>query len=192
VISVASRAVNKLLLREGGQWVTGDLVSGFGSDDSGESPTGTTLSLVLDSDDGTRGDPVNVTGLGEVVLDSLFVSFGGLESESSVLGQEFLLGQVRELVKSDGVGLGGELLSGDSEEVLVEDSKSVGLLGWGSVALSVLHGPLSESGVDWSWDIVSAGAFDLEKTGSNQKCGSSNDDEDFVHFVYYFYLSVYL
>jgi hypothetical protein len=50
----------------------------------------------------------------------------------------------------------------------------------------MFHGPLRESGMDWSWDVVDIGILGLEKTRGNQQSSSSNNDEDFVHFVYYF------
>lgn len=186
VVSLSSGAINQLLFRQRGQWVTSNFVGGFNRGDSGESPTGTTLSLVLDWVNSSLSSPINTFTLGKSVFEEHFVSLSSSERVTGVLGQEFFLGEVRELVKSDTVSLSGDLFGGDSEEVLVEDSKSESSFGRRSVGLSVLHGPLSESRVNWSWDIVSVGAFGLEKTSSDQKCSSSNNDEDFVHFFIFF------
>lgn len=183
MVSVGSGAVNQLLLGEGGERVTSDLVGCFSGHDGGESPAGTALSLVLDGDDGALLNPVHGGFLGwlEVGLLSGLLN----ESVTGVLGEELFLGEIGELIKSHGVALGGHLLGGKSEEVLVEDCESVGSLRRRSVALSVLHGPLGKSGVDWSWDVVDIGILGLEKTGSNEQSCGSNNDENLIHFLYF-------
>jgi len=141
------------------------------------------LSLVLDSVDSTISDPILSGGLVQVkVVDDLLVSLGGLESVTSVLGEELFLGEVRELVEAHSVSLGNEIGGGDGEVVLVEDSKSEVLLRWGSVVLSVLVLPSGESGVDMRWDHVGVVGVGLVETSSDQQSGGNDGECDFVHF----------
>ena len=141
--------------------------------------------MVLDWVNGTLSSPINVRRLGETVLNDFLLSWGSLESESSVLGEELFLGEVRELVKSHSVSLGNKVGGGDGQIVLVEDSKSEVLLGWGSVVLSMLVLPSGEGSVNVWWNEASVVGVGLVETGSDQQSGGNNCESDFVHFYFY-------
>ena len=144
-------ALNELLLGERNKLAGGEEVSTLEGTGGGESPAGTTLSLVLDRGDGTLGDPVDlVSEIGGVELGNLV---GLLEVSSvAVHGTSLLRGVVGELVdtNSPGVAVLGVVLLNELE-VLLEVVESVSELAMGGV-LSVVLGNESVEGLLMSGD----------------------------------------
>jgi len=77
LVTIRGGAIHELLLREGHQGASGDLVSTFHGASGGESPAGPALTLVLDGGDGSLGAPVERGG-------NIGDGFGGAE----VLGSD--------------------------------------------------------------------------------------------------------
>jgi len=129
-------AVNDLLLREGEESSSGDLVMSLNGGGGRESPAGSARSLVLDWVDGTLGSPVNRGGGWE---GELKVGWEGLWSLVSEHLSEFLFSHVRELVMSVGGGSvhGVKLSNGFVGLKELLESEFVFL--FGSVGLSVLN-----------------------------------------------------
>ena len=144
-------ALDELLLREGDEVASGNLMSTLHGSSGGEGPAGTALSLVLDGGDGTLGDPVDL--IGEVGGGEVLDGVGLLEVSSvAVHGSSLLRGVVSELVNTDGPGiavLGVVLLN--KSEVLGEVVESVVVLTSGGV-LSVVLGNESEESMLGSGD----------------------------------------
>ena len=93
----------------------------FKTSGSGESPAGSTLSLILDGGNKALRNPINIGNSDSKVVGLNILEFGGLESEVG-LGELFL-GEGGELVDSHVVGLAflgvmGLDLGGVFEEVL--------------------------------------------------------------------------
>jgi len=103
-------AINQVLLREGLESTSLELVSTFQSTSGRERPAGAALALVLDTSDGTSGDPVNRGGEGRDVSRSL-VDVGSLllriwtgETKANE-GSPLIERHVGELVVAEGVGV---------------------------------------------------------------------------------------
>ena len=139
-------ALDELLLREGDEVSSGNLMSTLHGTSGGESPAGTALSLVLDGGNGTLGDPVDlISEVGGVELGN---GVGLLEvSLVAVHGSSLLRSVVSELVNTDGPGVSvlGVVLINELE-VLGEVVESVVVLTSGGV-LSVVLGNESEESV---------------------------------------------
>ena len=112
-VTIAARAVNKLLLRERNELAGGNEVGTFETTSGGEGPAGTATTLILDGGDGTLVDPVDASGKLLLRKDFGLVGDGELKrwlvtKHSSVLS----ISKVRHVVvgKSPGV-VGGGVLS---------------------------------------------------------------------------------
>lgn len=93
----------------------------FNGSDSGESPTGSTLSLIFDGLDVTFVGPINI-GSVNGVFSLLFSIDGSSFDDSQISGFEFGGGQVGEFVQGvDGSVVGG-VQGSDFVEVLSEDA----------------------------------------------------------------------
>jgi hypothetical protein len=108
-----------------------------------------------------------------------------VEDKSSVLSLELFLSQIRELVKSDGVGDSGQRFSLHSQVVLEENLQSVVVFVWRVVNLSVLQLPLVEDSLDVLWDIFGTVVLDVVESRSDEESCGSNNDKSFVHFIFY-------
>jgi len=95
---------DKLLFRERDELAVLDEVEAFKSTSSGESPAGTTVSLILDRSDGTLSSPIDGIGKSEDGVVNRVASalnlflFVDLET-SKILGSEFLGTEVSHMVE---------------------------------------------------------------------------------------------
>ena len=98
---VGGGAVNELLLREGEELASVDLVDTLEGTSGGERPAGAAVSLILDGGDGTSGLPVGVAvggALIEALVGAWHVHLGSVSEHLLVLN----LGEVREEVVASG------------------------------------------------------------------------------------------
>jgi len=156
-------------------------IEGFGGR---ESPARSALTLVENLDGVTLLDPVDGGWEGNVgVIDHFFVSFVFGEGDvHEVGGLEFFLGEVSEMVHSEGVGV--TLVFSDPSEVGSPDSESVHFLFLVVVVLSVFDLPFSPLFDEVRCAIVMAG-FGLvhhHHGGGGQKDGGSDGEKKFLHF----------
>lgn len=158
--------VNQLLFGEVGELLVGKEPPSFNVSGSGEGPTGSTLSLVLNGGDGSLGGPVewgNV-GLSDFFFFSSSRSTFVLGLVSQVLADEFFLGDIHEFGFSQNVlGLHG-VFSLDVE-VVSEIGDQLGFFDFkGFVSLVEGEFPLLEFLNDVSWDSV-VGFFSSQHLG---------------------------
>lgn len=145
IISVRSRAVDEVLLRETNKGVSREFPLTFHRSGGGERPAGSTLSLVLDGSDSTSSSPVNARWEGDGGISDKQVVLGEgcsalVTVHSAVLG----IGAVTEVVHGeDDSGLLGVVLA-DELQVLLEDLEAGFFLFDGSISAGVLNLPLSE------------------------------------------------
>jgi len=118
-------AINQVLLREGLERTSLELVSTFQSTSGRERPAGAALALVLDTSDSTSGDPVNRGGEGRDVSRSL-VDVGSLllriwaGKTKANEGSPLVDGHVGELVVAKGEGAVARVVSLDQIFVVGE------------------------------------------------------------------------
>lgn len=112
-IVTVSGAVNELLLGERDKFTSLDEVSTFETTSGGESPAGTTRTLILDRGDSTSVDPVNAGG--EVGLFEDFLFSEAEAKGSSVTEESFVLSlsPVRHVVVSKSPGGVGVVVGHD-------------------------------------------------------------------------------
>jgi len=96
LVALGGRAVNELLLREGVELFVLEEVSTLHRSGGGESPAGTTLSLVLDWGDGTLSSPVD--GIWETLHVSSVSSVSTLVVSSFVVSLTIMVSPVVSLV----------------------------------------------------------------------------------------------
>jgi len=122
-VALEAGAIDELLLGVGSGGGALNPADGLNGGDGGESPARSARSLVLDG--GDLAGPVD----GLEVLNGLDDLVGGLAvgEEGEVGGGELFLGQVHELVLTEGVGLAGGVDFFDVILVVEEDADSVGL-----------------------------------------------------------------
>lgn len=96
LVALGGRAVNELLLREGVESFVLEEVSTLHRSGGGESPAGTTLSLVLDWGDGTLSSPVD--GIWETLHVSSVSSVSTLVVSSFVVSLTIMVSLVVSLV----------------------------------------------------------------------------------------------
>jgi len=102
LVSVGSRAVNQVLLRETNQRLARDEVASLSRSSGGEGPARTALALILDSSDGSLGSPVEAGGQSLIGGDEGLSSSGGLALDSEVELSVFSVGKISHLVHSQG------------------------------------------------------------------------------------------
>ena len=165
-------AVNDLLLREGEESSSGDLVMSLNGGGGRESPAGSARLLVLDWVDGTLGSPVNRGGGWE---GELKVGWEGLWSLVSEHLSEFLFSHVRELVMSVGGGSvhGVKLSNGFVGLKELLESEFVFL--FGSVGLSVLNNVAHERS-------LGGGDFGVGSSRGNKK-GEGSHVNFFLYLI---------
>lgn len=164
--------VDQGLFGEFGEVAVFDEVEAFQGADSGESPAGSALALVLDVSDSAFLDPVDGVGLAFVAEDILDVTRHGL-NVAGFKGGELFEGEIHVLVLGQSVGefLGVVLIN--QSEVFFENFESLVLFG-GAIFLIVLllpnlefgqKGVLSELGLR-----VFVGRIEVKTSGHEGEC----------------------
>jgi hypothetical protein len=179
-------AVNQILLGESGQSTSSELVSTFNGTGSGESPTGSAVSLVLNWGNSSLSSPIPTgwgRGLGKFNLSN-WSSAVAHSSVTEVLGLNFLQKHVGESVQSNGVTW--VLVHLNLEVVLEENTHSEDFLVWRSVHFVVLDSPgfedLDDSG--WNWALFELVSVQLV-VGSSCQQDSSGDENSFIQIHFY-------
>jgi len=154
--------------------VVEDGIGGFGGSDSGEGPTGSTLSLVFDLLDFVWGfGPINGVGVFDSFVDwvGFSVSFGFIGGEVHLF--ELGIGKVHQGVFSQSVGVSFLVFLFDVFQVVDEDLESVGFFFNGVEVFVVFGFVLSPFHDDTG--LSEGGSALVENTdGSEQEDGSSD------------------
>jgi hypothetical protein len=138
------------LFREGREVVVVDEVEAFEGTSGGESPAGTTLTLVFDGGNGTLGGPVNGSGPGRESVGVGGSDVGGVEvfasEEAGFAGVflEFLVGEIREFGDTDFVEVAFSVGGGDPVEGGGENLEAFLFFFEGEVVLVVFETELVE------------------------------------------------
>jgi len=168
-ISIRTRAINQVLLRERVELVGGDLVATFSRSSGGERPARTALSLVLNGSDGTFLGPVPSGGGSSGIFVSLFSNGGGRDFSSKVELSVFLVGQVSHVVHGNSVGFSRLVVFINELLVVLEDGISV-LEFVVAVGLAMSLHPLNEKVLEFQ--------FSSECKSTGEKDG---EEEDGLH-----------